>query len=318
MSKETRHKPIRVIYVLGAARSGSTVLNTVLGHHNEIEGVGELGYLSRSGNVFEERCACGEWVEECPYWREVRRVWAQHGGPRDVAQYIELQRKFESGRWRPRPVEHRDFSDGYGVYVSQVQKLFEAIRRVSGKDVIADTTKTPWRALALSRIPGLDLRIVHLIRDARGVAWAMKKGLRKDDRGGVQRDQPPRAVSRSAAYWVAINLQAFWVCHQVRPKRSIRVRYEDLIADPKETLTRIGTLVDCDLTELSDASEANATFPVGHIIAGNRLRMAGAVRLQLDKEWTKEMPVRDRILCWAIAGWLLTPLGYSVTAGGYS
>ena len=75
-----------VLYVVGAARSGSTVLQTVLGSHAQIEGVGELGFLSRSGHVFEEYCACGEPADVCPYWSEVRRVWPRYGGPHELAE----------------------------------------------------------------------------------------------------------------------------------------------------------------------------------------------------------------------------------------
>jgi len=312
MNNEKRRSPPRVLYVMGAARSGSTVLNTVLGNHPQIEGVGELGYLSRDGHVFREYCACGERADACPYWSEVRRVWAEYGGARDLAEYIALQREFEGGKWRLGQVlRQRDQpSLRFQTYATQVRTLFEAICTVSGKRVVADTTKTPLRAMVLSVIPGIDLRIVHLVRDGRGVAWSMKKGLRKDDGGGVQTDQPPRPILRTAAYWVVLNLQSAWVRHQLAPEKSIRIRYEDFISQPKETLSCIDALLDCNLNELAKAIESEASFPVGHTIAGNRLRMAGTVRLRHDMEWLQEMPVKDRILFGAVAGWLMMQYGY--------
>ena len=312
MNNETRGSPPRVLYVMGAARSGSTVFNTVLGNHPQIEGVGELGYLSRSGHVFEEYCACGERADVCPYWSEVRRVWAEYGGPHDVVEYTALQREFEGGRWRLRQIlRQRDQpSLRFQAYAKQVQTLFEAICTVSGKRIVADTTKTPLRAVALSVIFGDELRIVHLLRDGRAVAWSMKQGLEKDDRGGVQRDQPPRHVLRTAAYWVVMNLQSAWVRRQLAPEQSVQVRYEEFMTQPKETLDTIGALVECDLSEIAKAIEAKATFPIGHTIAGNRLRMARTLQLHPDREWSQKMPAKDRMLFGAVAGWLMCQYGY--------
>jgi len=301
-----------MLYVMGAARSGSTVLNTVLASHPKIEGVGELGYLSSSGHVFEEYCACGERADVCPYWSEVKRVWAQYGGPNDVAEYTALQREFEARRWRVHQIlRQRDQpSLRFQAYAEQVRSLFQAICTVSGKRIVVDTTKTPSRAVALSMIPGIHLRIVHLVRDGRGVAWSMKKGLRKDCRGGVQTDQPSRPVLRTAAYWLVMNLQSAWVRRQLAPGKSIRLRYEDLMAQPKATLDSIGALLQCDLSEIVQAIKADATFPVNHIIAGNRLRMSGTVRLRPDMEWSRTMPKKDRMLFSMVAGWLMAQYGY--------
>ena len=311
MSTQRESRP-RVLYVVGAARSGSTVLQTVLGSHPQIEGVGELGFLSRSGHVFEEYCACGEPADVCPYWSEVRRVWARYGGPHDLAEYIALQREFEGEKWRlKRLLRHRHRpSLRFQAYAQQVRTLLQAISTVSGKRIVADTTKTPSRALVLSMIAGIDLRIVHLVRDGRGVAWSVKKGLRKDDRGGVQTDQPPRSVLRTAAYWVVLNLQSAWVRTQLAPQKSVRIRYEDFMAQPKETLDRIGALLDCDFSEVAKALESEATFPSGHAVAGNRLRMVGTVRLNPDKEWSQKMSAKDRMLFQAVAGALMWQYGY--------
>src|SRR3712207_8630396 len=48
---------------------------------------------------------------------------------------------------------------------------------VSGKPVIVDSSKSPARALALGMVPGIDLYVVHLVRDGRGVATSLRKTL---------------------------------------------------------------------------------------------------------------------------------------------
>jgi len=49
---------------------------------------------------------------------------------------------------------------------------------------------------------------------------------------------------------------------------------------------------------------------VRHTIAGNRMRMAGRVRLRADVEWQEKMSPWDRWLCWTLAGWKLRQYGY--------
>ena len=63
--------PIKVLSVVGAGRSGTTVLASIL---NEVEGFTSAGALRRlwKRGVAEQRpCACGEMPEECPVWSRV-------------------------------------------------------------------------------------------------------------------------------------------------------------------------------------------------------------------------------------------------------
>jgi len=166
------------------------------------------------------------------------------------------------------------------------------------------------RAFALAMMPGIDLRLIHLVRDGRGVAWSKKKVFKKDEKAGIEKDRSSRPIWRTIITWKLANLQSAWVQRQLDPKKSISVRYEDFIANPRETLARIGALIQCDLVELGEAFAAGTVLPIGHTIAGNRMRMAGSVRLHPDTEWTRKMPAKDQWLFWALAGWLMRQYGY--------
>ena len=83
----TETMPIRVIYIMGAGRSGSTVLDTVLGNHFQIESVGELANLPKFAWINGEYCACGERGNACLFWEEVRLKWMQRCGIEDISDY---------------------------------------------------------------------------------------------------------------------------------------------------------------------------------------------------------------------------------------
>ncbi len=302
-----------MIYILGAGRSGSTVLDSVLGNHPEITNVGELGGLHRAVWVNNEYCACGKRGSQCEFWTAVLDQWKALTNNADAAVYLAMQRKFERLGFRQSlrlGWERVRRSAGFGTYLEQTAHLYEAISRVSGRRVVVDSSKNPLRAAVLLRTRGIDLRIVHLVRDGRAVAWSVKKSLPKDERGGVQNTLPSRPVWRTVCYWMLVNLLSGWVKTSASA-RSVRIRYEDFVSDPKEALGRIAQVIDVDLTDVARAAASGESMQVGHTIAGNRLRMAGSVRLQPDWQWMRKLPPRDRRICWAIAGWLLRRYGYS-------
>lgn len=306
-------RPVRVIYIVGAGRSGSTMLDTILGNHPDVESFGELCRVLEEGWLNGRYCACGQPVRSCSFWSDVRRQWARRTGTEDEGGYGVLMREIEKRRlWLPRLArEVRRATPRFQEYAMQTKALFQAIRAVSGKPVIVDSSKRSARAYALSMISGIDLRVIHLVRDGRGTAWSHKKSFEKDKKMGVEVDIPSQTAWRTAAYWVAKNLQAEWVRRQLPPLRSMRVRYEDYVAQPRKVLARIGRLIDLDLSELGDAVSAGQPMNMGHTIAGNRLRRSGGVRLRADMEWIEKLPRRDRRMCWTLAGWLLKHYGYT-------
>jgi hypothetical protein len=195
-------------------------------------------------------------------------------------------------------------------YSAIATSLLAAVRNVGDKKIIVDSTKTPWRAMMLAGLPGVELRVVHLVRHPAGIVWSMKKAAR-----GKETDQSPRSIVRSSVYWLIFNLQAAQVRRRLPPNHSIRVRYEDLTQLPAETMKRIGTLLDCDLDDIGRQAALGESFRIEHTIAGNRLRMEGKVRLKMDSDWQDELSLADRCVCAALTGWLAKVYGYGSVLG---
>jgi hypothetical protein len=305
------HNPIRVLYVVGAARSGSTVLNTLLGSHPDIVAAGELGPgISKSEHLFRQVCSCGAGATECDFWSRVHAEWVNLGGPDSLEDYATLQRRFELGRFRPRESSRGNGrqSAAHFEYSRLARHLLAAICGVSGKKIIVDTTKTPWRAMMLAGLPGVELRVLHLVRHPAGVAWSMRKALH--DATGRMTDQSPRPVPHTCLYWLLRNLQAALVRRSLPSKNSLRVKYEDLVQAPVDVMRRIGQLLDCNLDRIGAQAAAGEAFKIEHTIAGNRLRMAGTVRLKMDNDWQNHLPLHDRFLCAILTGWLAKLYGY--------
>lgn len=306
---------VRVIYIIGAGRSGSTLLDTVLASHPDVVGVGELVNLHSAGWTSNEVCACGKLGTECSFWTRVREAWQQRVPEATVEGYVALQKRVEffSGlglmqmarmlRQRISPTAE------FQAYLRQTEALYAAIAEVSGKGIIVDSSKHPIRGALLAHLRGIDLRLVHLVRDARAVVWSRKKALEADKKSGVQIAIKPRPAWYSVAFWAFINVLAAIVC-LFRRRRSLRMRYEDFVAEPQTQLERLGQVCGLDYSATAKALLIGEPLKVEHPIAGNRMRMKGNVTLKPDWEWRDRLPARDRAVCWLCAGWLLLAFGY--------
>ena len=332
--------PVRVLKITGTARSGSTILDIVLGNHPDIESVGEVNRLIRTGWISRESlrgidskklavpiCTCGKRLdvlyvdtpdEACPFWSSVRREWVERTDPDSIESYPKLRGNFE--RTRPALLvqqclrllyERRRRSAQFRSYAGLTRAFFESIRAVSGKPVIVDSTKSATRAFAFGMTPGIDLYVVHLVRDGRGVIASLRKTFKKDIQAGIMWDHKGRPMWKTVARWIVLNLATEWVCTQLGPKKTMRLRYEDFVADPKGALERIGSLLELDLTDVADDASSGKPMQAGHNIGGNRTKKSGIITLRPDaQEWKSALSPTEQRLSWALMGWLMRRYGY--------
>ena len=114
--------------------------------------------------------SCKFWavVGECAYggWEAI-----------DVDAMISAYEKCARHRSVPRHIVLRSRFEGSDVnaYRQTIGRLYDAIRPVSGSRIIVDSTKRASYAYVLRDVPGIDLRVVHLVRDSRGVAYSNAK-----------------------------------------------------------------------------------------------------------------------------------------------
>ncbi|MBK1669472.1 hypothetical protein CKO28_15645 [Rhodovibrio sodomensis] len=303
----------KVIYIVGAGRSGSTVLDTILGNHRDVESFGELTNAPRAWDNPDEYCACGVQAESCPFWRKVRRVWASKR-PAELTEHDwrDLRDRYERLRGLANLLREGARGDArFQTYAAGLHGFYAALAEVAGTNTIVDSSKIPTRALALTWVDQLDVRFVHLVRDGRGIAWSLRKPYAKAPEAGVQNALAPQPVARSAAMWWIVNAVAERALRRLSAEKRICVRYEDFVEDPDTALRRIGTAADLDFGSVARMLARGDSFTVGHTVAGNRVRMAGAVRLKPDLEWHGSLSRRQRAVFWLIAGRMAARYGYT-------
>lgn len=306
--------PIRVVYVMGAGRSGSTVLDTILNNHDDVIGVGELVHLFIEGSASKENCSCGEARDTCEIWRSVRERWSELTGLSSITQHERLMTKFTRVQRLAIPEWHRlragNPDPDFAECLKQTRATYQAIADATGKRVIIESSKNPLRAKLLCLTPGLDVRLVHLVRDARGVAWSRMKPFARSKEGGVPQDIKPKPIHISAGYWLFMNFLSEQVRKSFPDQPSTRIHYEDFVSAPEQTLKKIGEVAGLDYSSIADRLLSGAPMAPGHLYAGNRVRTAGPIKLRSDMAWAEKLTPAQKRLTWLLTGYKLRQYGY--------
>jgi hypothetical protein len=311
---------VKVLYIAGFGRSGSTILGNVLG---EIEGFfhgGELNFIWEHGFLENRLCGCGAPFGECGVWTSVtERTFGGMDGAGTRAVACEMGRLQDLGA-RTRHVPpmlsargRRVLSSRLEKYTDCVERLYQAIRESTGSRVIVDSSKMPSYGYALGMAPDVELYVVHLIRDPRAAAYSWLKEPRPD---ADKRSYMNRVnIAKSSLLWDAWNVssEALW---KGSHSRYMRLRYEDFVAEPRLAVEGILDMLGERPDRLPFLDEHEVELGVGHTVAGNPNRFRnGPVRLRPDEEWTYRMRTRDRKLVTLMTLPLLVRYGYPVTAG---
>jgi hypothetical protein len=305
---------VPVLFIGGWGRCGSTLLDMLLGQVPGVFSAGEVREIWLRGCVENRPCGCGAAFADCPFWQAVGE--RAYGGWTAVDLDDLLATRYSMDRpWGiPRLLTHGSENHNSAVdrYCDALSRLFDAIREVSGADLIVDSSKIASHALLLRRSQHIDIRVVHLVRDSRGVAYSAHKRVEKPVTRGAStmlpRHGPFAASMRYSLYnGMADGLRLTGVPYT-------RLRYEDLVDDPAQHLNRILAFgqVRAQASSLDFLSGRVATLRSNHMVDGNNVRFnTGIVTLRRDDDWRSGMPRWQRAAVTAVTYPLLSAYGYA-------
>jgi hypothetical protein len=314
----SRDPRVQVLYIAGSVRSGSTVLDKVLGELEGFFAAGEIAYVWERGLLENWLCGCGARFRDCPVWTAVLR--AAFGEPLGVEprEMMALQRRATRIRRVPNVLRASrrgaPESLGLGSLPANLGRLYRAIRDTTGSRVIVDSSKVPAYGYVLGSLPGIDLRVVHLVRDSRAVAYSWMRQKAQPDRGGNQ-DMHRAGPLAGGVLWSIWNATAEALWTSV-PERYLRLRYEDFVREPEVAVRRILRWMGEGPSDLPFLDGHTATLGTSHTVAGNPNRLdTGSVPIRPDAEWSSRMARRDRTLVTGLTWPLLRRYGYPVWDG---
>jgi hypothetical protein len=308
---------IRVVNIVGTTRSGSTLVELLLGQLPGFVDVGELRYLwfrrlVKDGNML---CGCGVLLRECPFWERVGEEAFNGWDQLDRTEVLGLARAVERERYLPLLIQPRAwpaYERKLEAYAALLGRLFRAIQVVSGARVVIDASKLLSHAFVLRHVDRLDVASLHIVRDCRGVAFSWGKHVARPETVDGVSYMPRFRPSAVAVRWLYDNAGAHLLT--ILKDRGAFMRYETFAEAPRKELARVLTLLgEGDTSQAVDrlVQGAVALEPT-HSVSGNPMRFrTGNVPVKLDDQWRRDMPRRDRRVVTILAWPLLRAYGYT-------
>ena len=260
-------------FIVGSARSGTTLLRLMLNAHPEVAVPPESRFITE-------------------LWTDQEQV--------EVASFLQrLDAHPRFHTWDLPISAVRDELEGRATapYSDAISAAFKAYARVHGKTRWGD--KTPRYVEHIAFLAGLwtDARFIHLIRDGRDVALSYA-------------DVPfgPKTVGRAARLW-SRRVKAGCDAGRALPRGSyIEVNYEDLVDDAEGEIKDICDFLDLDFDPgMLDHTERarDSVLPRASMYNPNVVKPPSKTR-----SWRDEMDPRHIAVFEAVAGDVLSELGY--------
>lgn len=271
-------------FVLGAARSGTTMLRLMLNRHSRLAIPFESHFLQPI-------------LAELPTDRPLE----PHEAAR-MADIVTNERNFRT--W------HLDAAQVRGELIARtparLADLVDALYRLeiagSGKPRWGD--KTPYYYVCWQQIMGLfpTSRLIHIIRDGRDVSISL-------ERVGWH---GPTASDR-ARYWLERVEMAQEAERKLGPERNLIIRYEDLVLDTRATLEKV-----CDFLNETFEPEmlgffTDAALHISDVDGDVHRKVLRAPQADDVARWRREMPIEQQREFEAVAGQGLRTMSYPVS-----
>lgn len=308
----------RVLLVTGFGRSGSTLLNTVLGSTAGVFAGGEIRFLWERGLKERRTCGCGEPVTSCAVWRPILEKAFGDLDAIDVDRLVAEDAKGTRTRVLPQLALARFAGDRVvrelPTLPTALARLYAAVPDVTGASLVVDTSKPPSFGYVLDHVPEIDLRIVHLVRDPRAAAYSWTRTKALTD-GAARATMQQLSPSQSAVHWTLWNAAAEWFWAN-QPERYLRVSYEELVGAPRATVERILTFAGHPVDGLPFIDDRTLRVATVHSVAGNPNRMSGGtITIAADDEWAGALNARARRTVTALSAPLIAHYRYPFSLG---
>lgn len=278
---------IPFVFLTSHAFSGSTLTSFLMGMHPEIATVGELTGPARRIDLHSYPCSCGRLFQQDPFWQEVATAVNHYGLSFSLDNYLDTRfelsanpivQRMVAGSLRSSLLEAARDRLIFALLPGQRSRLKEQARRnelfaraildVTGKSIFLDTSKDPMRIRYLPLAPNLDLYVIHLVRDVRGVV------------ASIRSRHPETNVETAVRSWIAREKNINRLLETVPANRQIQLNYEDLVTDTLPTLNKLLAFVGAQpLNALGDYREFE------HHILGNKMRKRRSSEIKLDEKW---------------------------------
>jgi hypothetical protein len=278
-------KKIKLIYIASNGRSGSTLLDMLIGKHKSCFTLGEFQVLPIEYLNNKHLCGCGKRLDICEFWDNIIRKNKKIITDGSISRF----RKFSKGsvlRWK----ELKDLFfntsnlkkniNRYGFENYKVLKsLLKKVRVKKNIDFLVDASKDPYRLHWLLKSDFFDIKILHIIKIPEAFVYSMCKKEKNFLKRWFK-------TIRMSFRWIIQNIIISKVANNHLNKK---IRYDELASNPQKKLKEIFEFLNLEYQNISsDGFKLN-----NHAIAGNLMRFNSG-KILLDESWKSKMSKIDK------------------------
>jgi hypothetical protein len=284
-------QPLTILYIAGAGRSGTTILERVLGTLPQTLASGEIYRLFMNRGIPQKICSCGQPLEDCSFWEGVlHQCFAGRDRQHEIQNIVTLQQTLDHSRHLPKlfleswnPTVHQQLNR----YRDHLRGLYQGLAQQTGARVLIDSSKVPSRAFVLAGIPEFQVHVIHVVRDVRALvyAWQQKIQYIPNSPWEIQRYTPLQTLG----FWTTCNLLSEGLAWRMP---YLRIQYEAFAQSPRQILQemvdRIPALQGAPFNFVDQTNQIH--LQPFHSIAGNPIRFEnGLTQITVDETWKTQL-----------------------------
>ena len=258
------------MYILGAGRSGTTILDIVLGNAENAISLGEVNRFYKRAGIPPKR---EEGSDSALFWSRIRNRF-ESSSTRDyeLADQLCRQNEYHTAFFR----SARGRLDK--TYQKQIKALYQAIENETQDELLIESSKYPLRALNIAKVLRDDSSIHNIVflymkkNPVKVVESFQKKGL----------EQPPKGYLESNLYYLLVNLLCKYTLNKLERRGYLgtEILFEELIEEPVATIAKIEEDLAIKLEGLQQKIDDRNWLKPGPLFDGNRLRLKQEIQLQ--------------------------------------
>ena len=268
---------------MGAGRSGTTLLDIMLGNNPEIFSAGELNRFTEYKGI---PVTLDKESKTAIFWKNFGLGLPAEFRNDQYAAIHKVCRSFEyhSGIIKlGLPL----FKKSLEQYKSFLNMFFRTLDPLVKEQVLVDSSKYPLRGYYLGKFLPNEIAYVYVKRNPLDMLKSYaKKGI----------EQPSQGWLMTNLFMFSVNLICIYVFKKMKKKhRCIIIRFDELITEPEQTLNKISRELEIDVSHSKKLIQNKEPFKPGLLFDGNRIRLEKEIFLKPEKKKTMPAGLKDHI-----------------------
>jgi hypothetical protein len=280
-----------VVFISGSGRSGTTIVDRILGTIPEAVTVSQLYHIIFDLYHEEVICSCGNQTGKCEFWTLVIKKLSL--SKENIKKITRIHEEINHSRYffnilfgtlsNKKKVELK-------YYLKWLETLYDTIFEITKKNIIIDSSKVPSHILLLSKINKYNISDLHIIRHPSGVVKSWQKNKYDPSK---KKFMNTHSTHKILFNWIIRNSLSNILKYLMPYKR---YNYEKIIDNPDYIFNQVLKNFKIKTNFTFNIKNKSILLESNHTLSGNPHRFhTGKINLIKDESWKKEISLFKRI-----------------------